>query len=80
MSVMMDEYNASSPSEATRTMHSLLKDKYICPMCGRVAKWYYRFYKVTSKKDKPFRCALHEISPIPGPAFEEDQYKVSQLY
>lgn len=80
MSVMMSEYEASNPGAAAQTMRSLRQDKHFCPMCGRVAKWYYRFYEGTSKRDKPFRCTLHEISPIPGPSYESDDYKVSQLY
>lgn len=81
MTVMMQEYEASDPSSATRRMKELMANPATrCPMCGRVPKWYYSYYERTSKRDKPYRCALHEITPVPGPTYEPDCDKVSQLY
>jgi hypothetical protein len=80
MSVMMKGYNASTAAKAVREMRQLHSHERVCPMCKRVAKWYYNYYQPTSKLDTPFRCTLHEINPIPGPTSEPDQYKVDQLY
>ena len=80
MSVMLDTYYTSNPSSAAQAMTNLRKQGTVCPMCGRVAKWVYTCYESTSQKDKPYRCAMHEISPIPGPSYYSDEEKVRQLY
>jgi hypothetical protein len=81
MSVTMKGYANGNPNHATRQMRRFMASPdTCCPMCGRAPKWYYSFYEPTSKKDSRYRCALHEINPIPGPEFEEDAYKVDQLY
>lgn len=80
MSVQLQTYRPSNPSEATNQMAELRTSGFNCPMCGRVAKWYYNFHKATSKKDRPMRCPAHEMSPIPGPNWASDEEKVSQLY
>lgn len=80
MSVMMQGYANGNPGHAAQQMRRLRGRNIECPMCGRAPKWYYNYYQPTSKKDNPYRCALHEINPIPGPGSEPDHYKVDQLY
>lgn len=80
MSVMMQGYANGDPSAAARQMRHFRRHNVVCPMCGRAPKWYYNYYDPTSRKDSPYRCALHEINPIPGPSYETDEHKVDQLY
>lgn len=80
MTVRMRTYYPSNPTEAATEMRQLAATKRLCPMCGRTAKWYYNCYEQTSRRDTPFRCALHEMSPIPGPSSWTDEEKVSQMY
>lgn len=80
MSVALNNYKPSDPAKQLRRIQELLNAEINCPVCGRVAKWDYYYHKVTSKKDRTWRCTLHAMSPIPGPAYEPDEEKVHQLY
>jgi len=80
VSVSVDHYKPSDPAAQLRAIQELLKDDITCPICGRVAKWNYAYHKRTSQRDRPWRCTLHAMSPIPGPSYLSDEDKVYQLY
>ncbi len=80
MSVTMYGYQNQTPNETAGVIEMLMQDGTVCPVCQRVAKWYYRFYEPTSPQDSPVRCTMHPMSPIPGPADMPDRRKVMQYY
>lgn len=80
MTVQLENYKPSNPSAAAQKMRELIKGGFNCPMCGRVAKWYYTCYNPTTEKDAPFRCVAHEMNPVPGPPHWSLEEKISQLY
>lgn len=80
MTNSMREYVPSNPGAAANAMRNLRGMGMICPLCRRVGKWRYYYYEPTSQADSDIRCTMHEIVPIPGPSYEPDVEKVSQLY